>query len=56
MSMLPMVGSDEEGVVRAVELPQHNSSPSAPYPLVSAFLSACRQHYMAGRAYDENPG
>jgi CTP synthase (UTP-ammonia lyase) len=50
---LRVVGSDAEGVVRAVELPghpfyvgtlflpQHSSTPSNPHPLVSAFLRAC---------------
>jgi CTP synthase (UTP-ammonia lyase) len=52
-SGLAVVGSDEEGAVRAVELnehpfffgtlflPQHNSTTSNPHPLVSAFLKAC---------------
>jgi CTP synthase (UTP-ammonia lyase) len=49
-SALRIVGSDAEGVVRAVELaehpffvgtlflPQHNSTPAAPHPLISAWL------------------
>jgi CTP synthase (UTP-ammonia lyase) len=50
---LRVAGSDAEGLVRAVELPehpffigtlflpQHRSTPSEPHPLVSAFLRAC---------------
>lgn len=50
---LRIVGSDAEGVVRAVELPghpffvgtlflpQHNSKPGAPHPLISRFVSVC---------------
>ena len=50
---LKVVGADAEGVIRAVELPghpfflgtlflpQHNSTPSHPHPIVSAFLRAC---------------
>lgn len=50
---LKAVGSDEEGVIRAVELPghpffigtlflpQHSSTPSHPHPVVTAFLKAC---------------
>ena len=50
---LKVVASDVEGVIRAVELPdhpffvgtlflpQHRSTASSPHPLVSAFLSAC---------------
>jgi len=50
---LRIVGSDDEGVVRAVELeahsffvgtlflPQLGSTPAEPHPLVSAFLRAC---------------
>ena len=50
---LRIVGSDDEGVVRAVELaghpfligtlflPQHSSTPAAPHPLISGFLQAC---------------
>lgn len=50
---LRIVGSDAEGVVRAVELPghpffvgtlflpQHNSKPDAPHPLVSRFVRVC---------------
>ena len=49
---LRIVGSDDEGIVRAVELsghpffvgtlflPQHHSTPSAPHPLITAFLQA----------------
>jgi CTP synthase (UTP-ammonia lyase) len=52
-SSLRIVGSDAEGVVRAVELAEHpffvgtlflpqlNSTPAAPHPLVAAFLRAC---------------
>lgn len=52
---LRVVGADAEGTVRAVELPghpffvgtlflpQHNSTPSNPHPLVCAFLKACSQ-------------
>lgn len=52
-SGLSVVGSDDEGEVRAVELPghpffvgtlflpQHRSTPTNPHPLVSAFVSAC---------------
>jgi len=52
-SPLRIVGSDAEGVVRAVELtghpffvgtlfvPQHTSTPSNPHPLVSGFIKAC---------------
>ncbi len=52
-SELKVVGSDAEGAVRAVELPGHpffvgalflpqlGSTPSAPHPLVTAFLKAC---------------
>jgi CTP synthase (UTP-ammonia lyase) len=51
-SSLRIAGSDEEGVVRAVELAEHpfyvgtlfipqlSSTASAPHPLVSAFLRA----------------
>ncbi len=51
-SALRIVGSDAEGVVRAVELtghpffvgtlflPQLNSTPSAPHPLISALIKA----------------
>jgi CTP synthase (UTP-ammonia lyase) len=50
---LRSVGSDDEGIVRVVELadhpfcvgtlflPQLNSSPSAPHPLISGFIRAC---------------
>jgi len=50
---LMAVASDAEGMIRAVELPghrffvgtlflpQHNSTPSHPHPLVCAFLKAC---------------
>ena len=49
---LRIVGSDDEGIVRAVELsghpffvgtlflPQHHSTPTAPHPLITAFLQA----------------
>jgi CTP synthase (UTP-ammonia lyase) len=52
---LRIVGSDDEGIVRAVELaehpffvgtlflPQHTSTPTAPHPLISGFLKACLQ-------------
>jgi CTP synthase (UTP-ammonia lyase) len=52
-SSLRIVGSDDEGVVRAVELnshpffvgtlflPQLLSTPSEPHPLISGFLRAC---------------
>lgn len=52
-SALRITGSDDEGVVRAVELaahpffvgtlflPQLNSKPSAPHPIVTAFVIAC---------------
>jgi CTP synthase (UTP-ammonia lyase) len=52
-SGLQVVGSDAEGMVRAVELPghpffvgtlflpQHRSTRSSPHPLVSAFIKAC---------------
>jgi CTP synthase (UTP-ammonia lyase) len=52
-SSLRIVGSDDEGIVRVVELaghpffvgslfiPQLTSTPSAPHPLVSAFIKAC---------------
>jgi CTP synthase (UTP-ammonia lyase) len=51
-SPLRIVGSDAEGLVRAVELtehpffvgtlflPQHSSTPTAPHPLISAWLRA----------------
>jgi CTP synthase (UTP-ammonia lyase) len=54
-SALRIVGGDEEGAVRAVELPnhpffvgtlflpQHRSTPSSPHPLISGFLTACSQ-------------
>jgi CTP synthase (UTP-ammonia lyase) len=50
---LAVVGSDAEGLIRAVELPGHpffvgtlfmpqlSSSPSQPHPVVSAFVTAC---------------
>lgn len=50
---LRVVGSDDEGVIRTVELPghpffigtlflpQHGSTPSNPHPLISAFIQAC---------------
>lgn len=49
---LKVTGSDAEGIARAVELPshpffvgtlflpQHNSSPTAPHPLITGFLKA----------------
>ena len=52
-SALKVVGSDAEGAVRAVELPehpffvgtlflpQHSSTAARPHPVVSAFISAC---------------
>jgi CTP synthase (UTP-ammonia lyase) len=52
-SALQVVGSDDEGVVRVVELPGHpffvgtlfvpqlTSTPMAPHPLVSGFIKAC---------------
>ena len=52
-SALRIVGSDDEGVVRVVELadhpffvgtlfvPQISSTSSAPHPLISGFLRAC---------------
>lgn len=52
---LKIVGSDSEGVVRAVELPGHPffigtlfvpqvlSTPTTPHPLVSAFVKACSE-------------
>ena len=52
---LQIVGSDDEGEVRVVELaghpffvgtlfvPQHRSTPSEPHPLVSAFVEAAGQ-------------
>ena len=52
-SALRIVGSDDEGVVRVVELAEHpffvgtlfvpqlTSTPSAPHPLVSGFIRAC---------------
>lgn len=58
-SALNIVGSDDEGMVRAVELPehpffvgtlflpQHTSTPTAPHPLITGFLSACRQGALA---------
>jgi CTP synthase (UTP-ammonia lyase) len=51
---LKVVGSDAEGAIRAVELPehpffvgtlflpQHSSTAAIPHPLVSAFISACQ--------------
>jgi len=54
-SALHIVGSDDEGVVRAVELaghpfmigtlflPQHTSTAAAPHPLISGFLRLCSQ-------------
>jgi CTP synthase (UTP-ammonia lyase) len=58
-SALRVVGSDDEGVVRIVELadhpffvgtlfiPQLTSSSSAPHPLVSGFLKACCYEHVA---------
>ena len=55
-SALRIVGSDDEGVVRAVELashpffigtlflPQHSSTAASPHPLISAFLTAASRH------------
>jgi CTP synthase (UTP-ammonia lyase) len=55
-SALRIVGSDDEGVVRAVELkghpffvgtlflPQHSSTPAAPHPLITGFIKACLDH------------
>lgn len=57
---LKAVGADEEGVIRAVELPghpffigtlflpQHRSKPSNPHPVVTAFMKACA----AARSHD----
>jgi CTP synthase (UTP-ammonia lyase) len=54
-SALRAVASDDEGVVRAVELarhpfmigtlflPQHTSTPASPHPVISGFLRACSQ-------------
>jgi len=56
---LRIVGSDDEGTVRAVELaehpffvgtlflPQHTSTPAAPHPLITGFLRACLQNATA---------
>ena len=64
-SSLRIVGSDAEGSVRAVELPnhpffvgtlflpQHSSTPSVPHPLVSAFIRACF-HYRAAKQPGSN--
>jgi CTP synthase (UTP-ammonia lyase) len=53
---LHIVGSDNEGAVRAVELsghpfflgtlflPQHTSTPTAPHPLITGFFKACDRH------------
>jgi CTP synthase (UTP-ammonia lyase) len=50
---LRIVGSDDEGTVRAVELsghpfyvgtlflPQHSSTPASPHPVISGFIEAC---------------
>jgi CTP synthase (UTP-ammonia lyase) len=58
-SALRIVGSDEEGAVRVVELmehpffvgtlfvPQLTSAPSAPHPLVSGFVKACSYERVA---------
>ena len=55
-SALSIVGSDDEGLVRAVELaghpffigtlylPQHGSTAASPHPLISAFLTAATRH------------
>jgi len=55
-SALSIAGSDDEGLVRAVELaghpffigtlylPQHGSTAASPHPLISAFLAAASQH------------
>jgi GNAT superfamily N-acetyltransferase len=59
-SALRVVGSDDEGVTRVVELaghpffvgtlfiPQLVSTPSAPHPLVSAFIQACSRRIVDG--------
>jgi len=56
-SALRIVGSDDEGVVRAVELnahpffvgtlfiPQMTSTPAVPHPLISGFVKACSSEY-----------
>lgn len=56
---LRTVGSDDEGVVRAVELsghpfyigtlflPQHTSTPASPHPIVLGFLEACSRRNAA---------
>jgi hypothetical protein len=58
---LRIVGSDDEGIVRAVELaghpcfigtlflPQHHSTPASPHPLISGFLSAVSAHNLRGQ-------
>ena len=58
---LRVVGSDDEGAVRVVELPEHpffvgtlyvpqaRSRPGAPHPLVSAFLQAAASRSYAGQ-------
>jgi len=61
-SALRIVGSDDEGVVRAVELethpflvgtlflPQLGSTPSRPHPLVTEFLRACLRQQVLQKA------
>jgi len=56
---LRVVGADAEGVIRAVELPDHpffvgtlfmpqlGSTPSHPHPVVSAFVRACSYEHVA---------
>jgi CTP synthase (UTP-ammonia lyase) len=56
---LRVAGADAEGVIRAVELPDHpffvgtlfmpqlGSTPSHPHPVVSAFVKACLHITMA---------
>jgi CTP synthase (UTP-ammonia lyase) len=58
---LRIVGSDDEGVVRAVELPnhpffvgtlflpQHTSTSTAPHPLISGFLKTCSESQLQRR-------
>ena len=60
---LRIVGSDDEGIVRAVELsghpffvgtlflPQHHSTPTAPHPLITAFLQALSASSEGGRRH-----
>jgi CTP synthase (UTP-ammonia lyase) len=59
-SALRIVGSDEEGIVRAVELaghpffvgtlfiPQLSSRPESPHPLIAAFIKATRDQNLRG--------